>query len=208
MQLAQIPQVQFTQAGLILPDTLSKDESVRIFRALREMGDAVEFALGDWANHHERSFGKESLHEVLKQEEFPWARTFQAQTISQLPHDERRPRTLSPKHHLAIAKVQQPEKRQQWLAIAEQERLTPIELTRSIRKGTVVHQADHKSETGLGIGRRSTEAVRESFIRWIHQIADTEEEALKEIATWPTHVKTLMLAPLRDIVLFVQKVDT
>ena len=95
---------------------------------------------------------------------------------------EMRSEDLSDDHHLALAKnldglskarAEWQEAAQRWLKIAEEEGLSPKELQKSIKAGSIVRETSGSAPTGSsGSGVLTLEAIHMDFRRWLSRVSD------------------------------------
>lgn len=160
--------VDLTSTGLTLHPEITKEESEQVFRTIAAIDASVDFLIGDWMLQHSERWGREDTERILTQLEFDFVRAIRAERVAKIPKQNRNPR-LTAKHHHAVARTtDDPKEQQAWLQTAEEKNLSPDELARSVRKGSIVRNTERKAEfssmAGLPV---SIEAVNLSFTRWL-----------------------------------------
>lgn len=164
--------IKISKTGLEYTRNPTEKENIEILNFLKNVDKGLEFCLCDWHSTHAKLFGKEAAEKALRQQEFEFARVKQAVKLAELPVSERNEK-LSVKHHKAVVRtVEDPEKRQEWLAIAAEQNLTPIELSKSARAGKIITKKLLQEECPSRIGYYTPQDIVARFNRWLEQIAE------------------------------------
>jgi len=188
--------VQFFKKEMHIPEGLLFEAWYDLGRYLSEMRRSVNF----WQTKHVRygraAYGEERTAEALKQMDFEFADVKAMDALLKLEGVFHA--ALSVEHHFVAARADVPaEQREMWLATAEKEKLTPLELRTSMIKGEVTRaEVGGGRESGVG----SPHAVRQQFDFWMREIEGRWE-------TLPVEQMEALHAMLRPIAEFVLRLE-
>lgn len=196
--------IVMTPLGLrVIGGKLSYEEWQRYIFAWKKGKSIFHMGLCDLIQYGKDEFGVEKVDETLEAYDFDMADVLKAHAIGQLPLDLRES-SLNGEHYYVLARQLGGLTKEQgkWAAIAKKETLTPIELKRSIEKGTVVKQADIERESGQNSGVPNIEGLAMTFQRWVKQ-AGGEEKILEQPNDW----KERFLREIEPIRMLAEKVE-
>lgn len=165
----------FSRGALVFVRPPSQEEWEQIGRYVHAARGSSLRWMADWRVEGRRQFGDDIVAEAEKslQLEFKDLKAAEA-----LEHLETRSEALSDDHHIALSKhlpapqdglekarAEWNQKAQEWLQIAEKENLTPRELQKSIKAGTIVRdEAPKPAPAGSGV--LTLENIHMDFLRW------------------------------------------
>ena len=123
-----IPPFQATPTGLrVLSDNVPYEVWEAYGMGLQRVGRALHFVIGDWLNYGEAHYG-EMYTQAIDIMPFTYGTLRNDKWVaSKVPLSLRNDR-LSWNHHYAVANVEEPEKQESWLRLAEQEKWSTREL--------------------------------------------------------------------------------
>jgi hypothetical protein len=154
--------------GLVVRGELSFEEWREAHYGLFKLTKIGKLCLADSINFAKAKFGEVMVDEALHQMEFPWIDAKKAELVDQrrLPWQARE-FDLEEEHFFAVGQANlRPEESAKWLEIAAEEKLTPLELKRSIEVGKTIHNEDTQSGKGKNSGIVTIYAVRALFLQW------------------------------------------
>lgn len=129
-----VPGFMMTTTGLIINGSPSFEEWEHCGRQLGLAERAIHWAIGDWWNYGERSYGEMSAQAVGNEDGFKYQTLKADKWVSICVPMVRRRTNLSWSHHREVAPLE-PDDQDYWLDLAEQEGLTRNELRKAIRQG-------------------------------------------------------------------------
>ncbi len=135
-----------------------------------EMRRSMNFWQARHLGYGRREYGEEKVAEAMDQMSLEFADVEAMETLQKL---ETSPRSeLSAEHHFVLAKAGvDAEAQTTWLETAWREKLTPVELRKSIIAGKVIRsEASGNGPHSAGVA--SPHAVRQQFDFWVRQAGD------------------------------------
>ena len=130
---------------------LSLEEWKELLIFLNRFKHIFHCSLADVLNYGRAKFSTEAVNVGITQAEFDFADVAKAESIGQLTLEFREKHALTSEHYFVLSR--QPAKdADKWAKIARSEKLTPLELKRSIEAGKVVRNADLAALSGQGSG--------------------------------------------------------
>jgi hypothetical protein len=169
--------VVFSRSGMELTRTPSYEEWFQLGRYLSAARRHSIRWMADWRLAGRREFGDEKVAEAESQLELDFKDLKAAAALEKL---ECRVPGLTDEHHFVAAQVKDfsTEERSYWLQRAQDEKLSPVELRDSMKKGEVVRAAE-KEKNFLNSDDRSTgivtiEGVAMQFDIWLRKVREKE----------------------------------
>jgi hypothetical protein len=89
--------------------------------------------------------------------------------------DFRREHQLCSEHYFILSKVPLAAERERWAAIAVNERLSPLELKRSIEAGKILRSGDINQSSGQGSGINTIQGACFKLQQWERQMGGTQK---------------------------------
>ena len=123
---------KLTRTALVIPDGVEFEVVDRMVRGMKIVGDSVRFWLGDLLNYAERNYG-EMYAQLVDASDFAYQSLQDMMWVSGRIAPAVRSDALTWSHHREVAKLDM-DRQKQYLAQAEQEGLTVLELRAAIAK--------------------------------------------------------------------------
>lgn len=192
----------FSRGALVFNRAPSEEEWEQIGRYVHAARGSSLRWMADWRAEGRRNFGDLLVQQFSDRLQLEFKDLAAVEALEVL---ESRSEVLSDEHHLALtkalpddglskARAEWQEAAQRWLRIAEEEKLTPKELKKSIAAGQVVRE--EKKAQGPTVGVLTLEAIHLDFLRWQSR---AQEDGFPD--NWDAHqlgkVKHL-LAPMSE----------
>lgn len=194
----------FSRGALVFTRVPTQDEWEQIGRYVHAARGSSLRWMADWRSEGRRQFGDEIVEQVQKhlQMEFKDLKAMEALEALEVRSD-----ALSDEHHIALAKSlpsdglaaareEWANNAVHWFKVAEEEKLTPRELQKSIRAGQIVRDTP-AAKTGTGsAGLLTLESIHMDFLRWKSRAEDDgfplewDERQLQRVLD--------LLAPMRE----------
>lgn len=194
----------FSRGALVFTRVPTQEEWEQIGRYVHAARGSSLRWMADWRMEGRRQFGDEIVEEVQKhlQMEFKDLKAMEALEALEVRSD-----ALSDEHHIALAKSLPSDGLEaarkewannavHWFKVAEEEKLTPRELQKSIKAGQIVRDTP-AAKTGTGsAGLLTLESIHMDFLRWKSRAEDDgfplewDERQLQRVLD--------LLAPMRE----------
>jgi hypothetical protein len=190
--------VAFTRTSLVLPPDLEPDQWAELGDHIAAAGKAWGVWLGDWMRHGRANYDAQFVAVTLGQMDLPLhgMERFELQAETAPEHRPGDFARITPEHLLVVGKrLEDEESRRRWLAVAEEENLSPRELQASIRAGKTMKLDMEKRRVDIP----SPGAVRRAFDVWRQRIEGWE-------TVWTLKHLDLVADELRPICDFVEAV--
>lgn len=168
----------FKPRRLVIPDDCTDDSFRALIKIVRRCSTSAAFWTADLLSAANQRYGASEATRILVEEGFTAHELTDAQCLAALPE---RKETLSLEHHLAASRA--PVERQlEWLNVADESKLSPAELKRSIRVGSVVRESAGEGEDTGQNGRSNfrfatIEGIASEFNLWLRQVERDLERA-------------------------------
>jgi hypothetical protein len=163
---------QITPTGLKFMGELSYEQWQDGMAMIKMMKGNLQVWLADFISHGRQLFGDEKVQETLAQMEFDYQDAQKAIAIGSLPAAVRRC-GLTSEHYWVLAKAGLEDGQQeQWAALAEEHKLTPLQLVQSIAAGKVIKEGKGRNAGAKGIA--TVHGIRQYFDLWYHQVDKTD----------------------------------
>jgi hypothetical protein len=180
----------FSRGALVFTRVPTQEEWEQIGRYVHAARGSSLRWMADWRMEGRRQFGDAAVEAAEKQLEFEFRDLKAAEAIERL--DGYHPQAPSDAHAFVAGKLcDTVADAEQWLETATKEKLTPLELQKSIKAGEVVRDSDDKKPAGSGsTGILTLEAIHMDFLRWRSR---SEDDGFP--AQWNSH----QLAKVKDL---------
>lgn len=162
----------FSRGALVFTRTPSQEEWEQIGRYVHAARGSSLRWMADWRMEGRRHFGDEVVAEAERQLEFEFKDLRAAEALEKL--DGVHPSAPSDAHAFVAAKLcENSTDAQEWLEKAREEKLSPVELQKSIKAGEIVRESAILAPTGsAGSGVLTLEAIHMDILRWQSRVAD------------------------------------
>ena len=187
----KVPGVRMTANGLVFDKPLTIEEWKEVGCLLKAARTAPLWWEADWMQYGKTSFGSDDCHEAVDQLEFDFVggKYDLLCHLAAVPLERRRP-GLSAQHYLFLTKLPTVKDQDKWAKVAEVEKLTPMDLKRSIAQGEVVRGSEERQG-----GVNTIQEVVRSFSEWHRQV-----ESRDPIENWSKEKHKELLAEMKAIV--------
>lgn len=167
--------IHITPHGLQIRGTLDIQEWASLLRTLQTINGAYHCALADTLRYGRENFGDTQVATILEQEEFSFADVIKAQSIGQLTFDFRSARPLTSEHYFILSsKLTSTAEQEQWAETATREKLSPLELKRSIEAGRLLRTAEIEATSGQGTGINTIHGALFRIQQWQRSMGGTD----------------------------------
>ena len=163
-----------TRMGIRLDGDLTKEEWVNLLTSLQCVKHAYHNTLADVLNYGRKKFGQEAVTQCLEQLEFELADVTKADAIGKLDYDFRLAYPLTSEHYFVLSHLEEPA-RSKWAKIAEKQKLSALELKRSIEAGKVLRLAEIQANSGQSTGINTIQGVVFRMQQWQQSMGGTEK---------------------------------
>lgn len=160
--------------GLDIQGTLSLEDWKSLIGSLQSIRHAYHNALADAINYGHRTFGSEVVGTTLEQLEFDMSDANKAINIGTLSYHFRQAHPLTSEHYHVLATCAEEQHREKWAKLATDEKLTALELKRSIEKGEVIRTSEIQKLSGHGAGINTVQGVVFQFKQWENRIGGVQ----------------------------------
>ena len=187
----KVPGVRMTANGLVFDKPLTIVQWKEVGRMLKAARTATLWWEADWMQYGKTSFGSDDCHEAVDQLEFDFVggKYDLLMSLAAVPLERRRP-GLSAQHYMFLTKLPTVKEQDKWAKVAEAEKLTPMDLKRSIAQGEVVRGSEERQG-----GVNTIQEVVRSFSEWHRQV-----ESRDPIENWSKEKHRELLAEMKAIV--------
>ena len=155
-----------TEYGAKIQRRLSIEEWTDALRDVRRIKHAYHAILSDLTSYGRKTFGDAVVAATLEQLEFEFTDANKATAIAMIPLEVRTRYKLNSEHALELSRLADEDEREKWAKICEKEKLSPLELKRSIETGRVLRMKEITEISGQNTGFPTIQSVRFSFERW------------------------------------------
>jgi hypothetical protein len=179
----KVPGVRMTANGLVFDKPLTIEEWKEVGQMLKAARTATLWWEADWMQYGKRSFN--FWEEALDQLEFDFVggKYDLLMNLAAVPLERRRP-GLRAEHYLFLTKLPTVKEQDKWAKVAEVEKLTPMDLKRSIAQGEVVRGSEERQG-----GMITIQDLAREFDTW-HRYVESKDpienwskEKLRELLT-------------------------
>jgi hypothetical protein len=162
-----------TPHGLQFYGKLSESEFRELLRMLKALGESFDLCFGSALKAGFEWYGRERTEELLEQAEFPYAKAMRALVLAQmeLRFDAWTGLTGDHFHVLGMAFRGHEDLQEKWAGLAEEHKLSPRALKRSIECGEVVTDEIIEEDSGKGTGGIGyLDELELAYRQWSHRI--------------------------------------
>ena len=161
--------ISYTTLGAEFDPNMTEEQWVEFGRLLKLFRDAGNFYTADWMAFGHRRFGQQKVDEALSQLQFDMGDVTKAMTTGLLPAADRVD-GLTTEHHYVVGIFMEKNsltetEAAEWLKIAKREKLTAMELQKSIEAGAVVRVQKSEGHTNRD-GFFTIHGINTLFSRW------------------------------------------
>lgn len=199
LTLTPTASIEVTKHGAIITGNLSQKEWIGALQTLKDIKTSYLKALGDVVSYGRSNFGDEVVGTAIEQLEFDLQDANTALGISTLTYDFRKAHPLSPEHYFILSKLTSTTLKEKWAHIAVKQKLTPLELQRSIEKGEILRDEDVYNDAGRNAGITTIEGSIFQFNQWKNQLGEDK------ILHLPRENKLELLEKLSPVIDLVEK---
>ena len=187
----KVPGVRMTANGLVFDKPLTIEQWKEVGRMLKAARTATLWWEADWMQYGKASYEETDWDEAVDQLEFDFVggKHDLLMNLAAVPLERRRP-GLSAQHYLFLTKLPTVKEQDKWAKVAEVEKLTPMDLKRSIAQGEVVRGSEERQG-----GVNTIQEVVRSFSEWHRQV-----ESRDPIENWSKEKHKELLAEMKAIV--------
>ena len=194
----KVPGVRMTANGLVFDKPLTIEQWKEVGRMLKAARTATLWWEADWMQYGKASYEETDWDEAVDQLEFDFVggKYDLLMSLAAVPLERRRP-GLSAQHYLFLTKLPTVKEQDKWAKVAEVEKLTPMDLKRSIAQGEVVRGSEERQG-----GVNTIQEVVRSFSEWHRQV-----ESRDPIENWSREKHRELLSEMKaivDLVAFLQ----
>ena len=194
----KVPGVRMTANGLVFDKALTIDQWKEVGRMLKAARTATLWWEADWMQYGKESYQEDDWDEAVDQLEFDFVggKYDLLMSLAAVPIERRRP-GLSAQHYLFLTKLPTVKEQDKWAKVAEVEKLTPMDLKRSIAQGEVIRGSEERQG-----GVNTIQEVVRSFAKW-----HSDVESRDPIENWSKEKHKELLAEMKlivDLVAFLQ----
>lgn len=158
--------LSITNRGVVVRGELTWEEWRLALLLLLWIRNQFHTAACDLIGHGRRQYGDVLVDESLGQMQFPLNDAKRAEAIGKVPVGAR-PDGIAPEYlYVTGAAGLPPEKAREWLQTACDEKLSALELKRSIEVGHVQRTSDTPAGKGSNAGIVTIENIRMLFVQW------------------------------------------
>ena len=191
---------------MVIPGKISYERWRDLLAAWKQIKGIWELGFADFINYGRKQFGEEKVDVALQQLEFDLGDANRALAIGMTPLGLRI-EELTVEHYYLLGKAERDGKltakeRGRWAAVAHKEKLSALELQKSLEAGKVVRLAVIEGMSGRDSGVASIQGISFWFERWESQVGGEEK-----ILSWDKDTKLQFLQHARPIADLVAKVE-
>jgi hypothetical protein len=141
----KVPGVRMTANGLVFDKALTIEQWKEVGRMLKAARTATLWWEADWMQYGKASYEETDWDEAVDQLEFDFVggKYDLLMSLAAVPLERRRP-GLSAQHYQFLTKLPTVKEQDKWAKVAEVEKLTPMDLKRSIAQGEVVRGSEER----------------------------------------------------------------
>jgi hypothetical protein len=166
--------IRFTPQGLIIDGEMTLEQWTEFLNTIHSIKSAYHCVLADHLNYGRNKFGIAAVAIALEQAEFDLADVLKAEAIGQLDFDFRDTHQLNSEHYFILSKLSDDKDRTRWAKITAKEKLTPLELKRSIESGKVLRAEQIQDTSGQGSGLLTIQGALFKMQQWHVKMGGTE----------------------------------
>lgn len=166
---------KFTPQGLTIDGDMTLQQWTAFLNAIQSIKSAYHCVLADHLNYGRDKFGIAAVAIALEQAEFDLSDVLKADAIGQLDFDFRETHQLNAEHYFILSqKLSDTKERTRWAKIAAKEKLTPLELKRSIEAGKILRAEQIQDHSGQGSGIITIQGALFKMQQWHVKMGGTD----------------------------------
>lgn len=158
--------INFTPQGISIDGDMTLPQWTAFLNTLHSVKDAYHCALADTINYGLDKFGQAEVSMALEQAEFDVTDVTKATTIGTLSLTFRQTFHLSSEHYFVLSKIEDDKERVRWAKVAVTEKLTALELKRSIESGKIMRSSTIQKDSGQGSGINTIQGAIFKLDQW------------------------------------------
>ncbi len=174
LQLPSGKSFHLARCGLQIDADLTRDEWKSLLASLRAVKHAYHCSLADVIAYGQARFGIDDVALALEQLEFDLSEVTKAEAIGLLEFDFREKHQLTSEHYFILSRLDVAG-RTKWAKLASKEKLTALELKRSIEAGHVTRLAEIQANSGQGSGINTIQGVAFRMQQWEKSMGGTDK---------------------------------
>ena len=187
------PSLKWVNNGLAIPTETSKEEVAAILKNFSFWQNASAVALADVLSFAQSKGYLEQLEIVFEECGLTPTDVSRALAIGDVPRGLRSEK-LSAEHYYVVSRMTM-DQQTKWLAAAEKNALSALELKRSIEAGRVLTKEEIAELSGKGSGIVNYHGIVNQWSRWSSKVG-----GVHGITSWPTPVLRQWLSDVSPIV--------
>jgi hypothetical protein len=191
---------RITALGLEVTEDLTLDEIKALLVAFKGMDSACALNLADLLSYGKKMYGGEQMEMLLETVEFDYVTARKAISLADIPVGLRHV-DLEKEHYFVVAALEYVDQ-VRWLDLAIKEKLSALELQRSIEAGRILRKADIAAMSGSGSGVFTYQGILTSFDRWCRKVGGDEK-----ILSWDAEQKRRWLTDMSAVLQLAGKVQ-
>jgi len=161
--------------GLQIDGEISYEQWTNLLKTIHSVKSAFHCVLADHINYGREKFGVAQVAIALEQAEFDLADVTRADSIGQLTLNFREKHKLNSEHYFVLSKIDNDRERERWASIAEREKLSSLELKRSIEAGKILHTSQISANSGQGSGINTIQGAIFKMQQWEREMGGPEK---------------------------------
>jgi hypothetical protein len=193
--LASGQNIRCTPHGLHIEGHISYEQWLDLLKTIHSVKSAFHCVLADHINYGREKFGVARVAVALEQAEFDLADVTKADSIGQTSLDFREKHALNSEHYFVLSKLPSPQEQERWASIAKRESLSPLELSRSIQAGKILHTSQITALSGQGSGINTIQGVVFKLQQWEREMGGPDR-----IVKLPTPQRRALLELLTPMI--------
>lgn len=183
--------------GLSINGDMSLEQWKHVLGSIQNIKSAFHCVLADHLQYGRQKFGDAEIVIALQQAEFDLADVMKADAIGQLTLDFRGKFALNSEHFFVLSKVEITKERTRWAQIAEREKLSPLELKRSIEAGKILKLSSIQNASGQGSGMNTIQGAVFRMQQWEKDMGGKEN--ILKLPLENREALLNLLAPIIDL---------
>jgi len=174
LQLSTGKSFRLGRCGLQIDAELTHAEWKNLLASLQAVKHAYHCSLADVISYGQARFGIDDVALALEQLEFDLSEVTKAEAIGLLEFDFREKHQLTSEHYFILSRLDAAG-RTKWAKLASKEKLTALELKRSIEAGRVTRLAEIQANSGQGSGINTIQGVAFRMQQWEKSMGGTDK---------------------------------
>lgn len=167
--------LKFTPQGLDIQGDMTLEQWTELLATIHSVKSAYHCILADHINYGRDRFGTSQVALALEQAEFELADVTKADSIGQLTLDFRQTHSLNSEHYFILSKLPSDAERNRWASLAAKEKLSPLELKRSIEAGRLLRSSQIQNASGQGTGINTIQGAVFKMQQWQRDMGGSDK---------------------------------